>query len=179
MSPLLSLRALLFSLCSLVAACSTPISPYSALDDEDDDQDELPVPDAGRDAGTRDAGPTDAGPREGGASGSPDCARIARADYYLSLIDDDCSSRTARACGAPGQSPQPAVNQLLMNLAVRCGVPANASLGVGFNRAGCPTHLGASADLRGRIAQCIEGELESWRLACTLSCAATGAAFIR
>jgi hypothetical protein len=176
-SPLLSLRASLFSLCLLVGACSTPISPYSPLEDEDEDQDELPVLDAGRDAGVRDAG-RDAGPHDAGTSASPNCARIARADYYLSLVDDDCSSRTARACAAPGQSPQPAVNQVLMNLAVRCGVPASASLGVGFNPAGCPTHIGASADLRGRIAQCIERELESWRLACTLSCAGTGA-FIR
>jgi hypothetical protein len=177
-SPLLSPRVSLSSLCLLVAACSTPISPYSPLEDEDEDQDELPVLDAGRDAGAKDAGPRDAGSSDAGVSGSPNCARIARADYYVSLIDDDCSSRTARACAAPGQSPQSAVNQVLMNLAVRCGAPANASLGVGFNPAGCPTYVGATADLRGRITQCIQGELESWRLACTLSCAGTGT-FIR
>ncbi|HTU61414.1 MAG TPA: hypothetical protein VMF89_23325, partial [Polyangiales bacterium] len=167
------LRVLLLSLGLQSAACSTPISPYSPL--EDFEEDDVPA-DAGV-APARDAG-GDAGgvgvPADSGTSSNAMCARITTTSAFGSLFDDDCASRTAQACAGPGQDVQAAVNQRLANVASRCGAPLNSAIGVVFGRAGCPSNYGYDSALRGRIWSCIESELESWRLGCTPTCALAG-----
>lgn len=179
MPSLASLCAPLVSLCLLTAACSTPISPYSPLEDFDEEEDDspdgdtVPVRDAGaRDAGARDAGARDAGARDAGA-GSADCSRIALTEIFGSFLDGDCASRTAQACAGPGQPTQTAVNQRLASAASRCGAPADSPIAVIF-RAGCPASYGYNRALRGRVWECIERELDGWRLACTPTCALAG-----
>jgi hypothetical protein len=173
-SPLLWLRVSLVPLCLLVAACSTPISPYSPLEDEDEADDELPIDagsDAGSDAGARDAGLRDAG--GGDASTGGNCGRIPNADFIGSLLDGDCASRPAKTCAASGQSPQVVINRLLADTVARCGGSPSSGFGVSFGPMGCPMFYGTS--LSGRISDCIQADLETWRLACRLNCAVTGA----
>ena len=181
MPSLASLCAPLVLLCLLTAGCSTPISPYSPLEDFDEEDDELPdggvVPtrDAGaRDAGARDAGSRDAGARDAAVGAGADCTRIAQTEVFGSFVDGDCVSRTAQACAGPGQPTQAAVNQRLANAASRCGAPLDSSIAVIFGRTGCPSNYGYNRALQGRTWACIERELDSWRLSCAPACALTG-----
>ncbi len=176
MPPLHPLRLPLLSLWLLTAACSTPISPYSPLDDFEEEPDERPEAGATptRDAGVRDAGVRDAGAADSGAGASADCSRIALTEVFGSFVDGDCASRVAQACAAPGQPTQSAVNQRLANAASRCGAPSDSAIAVVFGRTGCPSDYGYNRALRGRIWSCIESELDDWRLACMPRCALAG-----
>jgi len=182
----------------LLAACSTPLEPYSQLaDDTDEDSEEAldagfvatdagarrdsgtPTFDSGilpRDAGTptRDAGtPTrDAGRDEG----TQECRRVPTTGV-TSLITEGCSTRARRSCVASAQTPQQVVNQRLTELAKVCGTPARSTVGVVFDAAGCPSLLGYdNARIQGAIARCLESALESERIGCSLACAVTGPA---
>jgi hypothetical protein len=170
---LISICALSLALGAFGTACSTPISPNSPLEEEDD---ESPL-DAGLGGTTRDAGTSTRRDAGAVAGSSGQCARVPLNGVFGSLFDDGCAARVPQPCATrSGQIVQQAVNQWLTDLATKCGVRSDAAIGVAFNRSGCPTSYGYSDQtLRGTmVASCLQTSLESQRLACTPSCALMG-----
>jgi hypothetical protein len=173
---------LLTLLLLVCAACSTPISPYSQIDDEADNEPTFdaatPLPDAGsvtRDAGSvmRDAGSAtrDAGPAPGVDLGSAACMRVP-SQGVASLLVDDCATRAAVSCKASGQTQQQTVNQYLSDLARECKSPSGVTLGVVYSANGCPTQFRYD-DVRvlGQVSTCLQFALEDQRIGCSLTCA--------
>lgn len=168
---------MLLALSASAAACSTPISPYSPIEDDDEEE----TPDSGVGGTVRDAGSpgrSDAGTTSPTAGSNNECARVpVTGGVFGSLFDDGCASRRAESCATrTGQVVQQLVNQWLTDIVSKCGVSATTSLGVTFNRSGCPNFYAYNdPTLRnGAAATCVENELNNRRLACTPGCALAG-----
>jgi hypothetical protein len=161
----------MYSLWASAVACSTPISPYAQLDDEEELDDDAgtfepapPVPDAGR---TRDAGSPaarDAGsPAMARDAGAPGAARDAGSPTpagrdagppsaqvncmrvptagVASLLLDGCAKRPAISCSAANRTQQQVVNQHLADVAQKCGSPTGVNIGIVLGSDGCPSQL--------------------------------------
>lgn len=101
---------------------------------------------------------------------------LPQGNNFFSLLTDDCARRPITKCQRPElgiSTSQQSVDRMLFDAQQACAVPESISLGVTFDKLGCPDWLYYTAGRRlpNRQTTCLSERLEALRVDCAPTCA--------